>query len=214
MREDAPWVFPTFTAASTTISVAELRGLIGAPDAPVIVDVCIDEDFDADPRLIPTAFRWPHDRIADLAPSLGGRGAVVVCQKGLKLSQGAAALLRSAGAPAVALEGGVFAWRDAGAPYIPAAAMPARHGDGATRWVAPSGPDLATVAALWLIRRFVDRDARFLFVAPDQIAAVADRFAARALPAADPMPALLRDLALATPALDRLAAHGRERKSG
>ena len=49
----------------TEITVAQLARLIGTPDAPTLVDVCIDEDFNDDPRLIPTAIRptgsaFPH----------------------------------------------------------------------------------------------------------------------------------------------------------
>ena len=39
----------------TQITVSQLSRLIGLPDAPVIIDVCIDEDFALDERLIPTA---------------------------------------------------------------------------------------------------------------------------------------------------------------
>jgi glucosamine-6-phosphate deaminase len=41
----------------TQITPTQLSRLIGTPTAPIIVDVCIDEDFAADPRLIPTAFQ-------------------------------------------------------------------------------------------------------------------------------------------------------------
>ena len=74
------------------ISPQQLSRLIGTPDCPVLIDICIDEDFAEDPRLIPTAFRHPFDRIGDLALTLSGRKTVVICQKGKKLSQGAAAI--------------------------------------------------------------------------------------------------------------------------
>ena len=79
----------------TEITVPQLHRLIGTPQAPVIVDVCIDEDFRADPRLIPGSFRHPFHDIEALAERLRGKRTVVVCQKGRKLSQGAAALLRA-----------------------------------------------------------------------------------------------------------------------
>lgn len=63
----------------------QLDRLIGTPGAPDPIDVRVDEDFDADPRLIPTAFRWPDRRIEAQAPRLAGRRAVVIRQKGLKL---------------------------------------------------------------------------------------------------------------------------------
>ena len=96
----------------TQITVSQLSRLVGLPDAPVLVDVCIDEDFADDPRLLPTAFRHPYQDIAALAPKLAGERVVVICQKGRKLSQGAAAVLRNCGIAAESLEGGVFGWRD------------------------------------------------------------------------------------------------------
>lgn len=86
--------------SKTRISVSELGTLIGTPFAPIIIDVCIDDDFNADPRLLPGSFRHPFRKIEDLIPQLRGKKVVVVCQKGLKLSQGAVGLLRGAGVDA------------------------------------------------------------------------------------------------------------------
>ena len=84
----------------TTIAPQQLARLIGTPDAPVLIDVRLAEDFAADPRLIPTARRIAHDRIADMGSRLPGRRAVVICQRGAKLSEGAAAVLRTQGVAA------------------------------------------------------------------------------------------------------------------
>ncbi len=160
------------------ITVPQLNRLIGMPDCPAIVDVCIDPDFAEDPHLIPGSFRHPHADIPGLIARLGGRPCVVVCQKGLKLSQGVAAWLRSEGMAAEFLQGGMFAWRDAADNCrIPAAAIPAPMG-GATLWVTRHRPKIDRIACPWLIRRFVDASARFLFVAPSEVAGVADRFGA------------------------------------
>ena len=43
----------------TQITVAQLSRLIGTPKAPLLVDVCIDEDFSDDPRLVPGSRRHP-----------------------------------------------------------------------------------------------------------------------------------------------------------
>ena len=37
------------------ISIAQLARSIGTPAAPTVIDVCIDADFEADPRLVPGA---------------------------------------------------------------------------------------------------------------------------------------------------------------
>ena len=158
------------------ISPQQLSRLIGTPDCPVLIDICIDEDFAEDPRLIPTTFRHPFDRIGDLATALSGRKAVVICQKGKKLSQGAAAILRCHGVAAEALEGGNHAWRDADLPLVPARSIPARAADGHTLWVTRHRPKIDRIACPWLIRRFIDPGARFLFVAPSEVELVAEKF--------------------------------------
>lgn len=160
----------------TQITPAQLTRLVGTPDCPILVDICIDEDFDADPRLIPGAFRHPFREIGALAPRLAGRQVIVICQKGLKLSQGAAAVLRTHGVAARTLEGGNFGWCDAGLPLVPAAMIPERGAQGHTTWATGHRPGADRIACGWLIRRFIDRDARFLFVAPGEVPEVAPRF--------------------------------------
>ena len=162
----------------TEITVQQLSRLIGLPDAPVVVDVCIDEDFESDPRLIPGSFRLSFTDIAALAPKFRGSRVVIVCHKGKKLSQGAAAILRDHGVAAESLEGGIVGWREAGEPLIPAAKLPSRNAEGRTVWVTRHRPKIDRIACPWLIRRFVDPNAQFLFVAPSEVFDVADRFAA------------------------------------
>ncbi|MGI9416576.1 MAG: chromate resistance protein ChrB domain-containing protein, partial [Geminicoccaceae bacterium] len=152
--------------------------LIGTPNAPVLVDVCIDEDFREDPRLVPGSFRHPFRTLHELAPALTGRKVVVVCQKGRKLSQGAAAVLRDRGIAAESLEGGIFAWRDAGEAMVPEAKLAERNDEGRTVWVTRHRPKIDRIACPWLIRRFVDPNALFLFVSPSEVLNVAGKFEA------------------------------------
>jgi rhodanese-related sulfurtransferase len=165
---------PTFASLSS----AQLLRLIGTPGAPAILDVRVAADLAADPRVVPTARLVPHDEVERHLASLAGRRAVVVCQRGLKLSEGAAALLRSHGIAAEVLQGGFEAWVASGAPAVPLAALPAARPDGGTLWVTRHRPKIDRIACPWLIRRFVDPAARFLYVAPTEVAAVADRFGA------------------------------------
>ena len=203
----------------TEITVARLERLIGAPDAPHLLDVRIDADVADDPRLLPGARRHPFDDVAALVPALGGRRTVVYCQKGGKLSQGAAAVLRALGVPAETLAGGQLAWAAAGAPLVTAAAVPVPpDGSGATLWVTRHRPKIDRIACPWLVRRFVDPAARFLFVAPSEVGAVAERFGAEPFdvegarfghrgPGGErcTFDAMLEEFGLATPALERLA---------
>lgn len=159
-----------------SISADKLARLAGTAKCPVIVDVRTDEDFAADPRAIPTAVRHPFASASSWAPAFAGRTAVVVCQRGAKLSQGAAAWLRIAECEAVVLEGGFAAWKAAGLPLVPVAQLPARDAAGRTVWVTRARPKIDRIACPWLIRRFVDREAAFLFVAPADVMGVAERF--------------------------------------
>jgi rhodanese-related sulfurtransferase len=190
------------------ITPAQTMRLIGTPDAPTLFDVRGPEDLDALPRLVPTSRILPHGAVDDLTGPPGH--AIVVCMQGRKLSQGAAAILRTKGWQAEVLEGGTEAWAASGLPMIPRAVL-----SRSSLWVTRHRPKIDRIACPWLIRRFIDPAARFLFVAPSEVAAVADRF--------DAIPfdidgatfshrgemcsfdALLDDFALHTKALDRLA---------
>ena len=61
---------------------------------------------------------------------------------------------------------------------MPEDRIPPRGPDGATLWVTRSRPKIDRIACPWLIRRFVDPGARFLYVAPAEVPAVAARFGA------------------------------------
>lgn len=154
------------------ITPAQAFRLIGTPDAPLFVDVRIAEDIAALPRVIPTARRIPHTAIATLTDPPGR--AITVCTKGRKLSEGAAAWLRTQGWQAEVLEGGMLAWEAAGLPSIPLSVLPASG----TPWVTRHRPKIDRIACPWLIRRFIDSTARFLFVTPTEVPAVAEHFAA------------------------------------
>jgi rhodanese-related sulfurtransferase len=159
------------------ISSDKLSRLIGTAKAPTLIDVRIDEDFAADPRLIPGAMRRSYRDVQEWAPQLAGQSPVVViCQKGKKLSEGAAAWLRQSGIAAESLEGGHLGWTETQRPAVPADKVPRRDGRGRTVWVTRARPKIDRIACPWLIRRFIDPAAVFLFVAPAEVEAVADRF--------------------------------------
>ncbi len=162
----------------TTISVDKLSRLFGTPGCPTLIDVRTDEDFATDTRLVPGSIRRPHASVTDWSGSLGSTSAVVICQKGKKLSEGVAAWLRHGGIAAESLEGGFEAWVASGLPAVPDARIPPRDGNGRSIWVTRARPKIDRIACPWLIRRFVDPAAVFLFVAPLEVEAVADRFCA------------------------------------
>jgi len=164
--------------APNAISSDKLSRLIGTPRCPVLIELRLDSDFEADPRLVPGALRRAHGAVGDWGPALAGRTVVTICQAGAKLSQGAAAWLRHLGAAAEVLEGGFEAWRAAGGMLVRTDRIPPRDAQGRTVWVTRARPKIDRIACPWLIRRFVDPGAVFLYVAPAEVAAVAERFGA------------------------------------
>ena len=160
----------------STISIDKLARLIGTPNCPALIDVRLDDDFAADPRLIPGSIRRPYDQVRDWGGSLQDPASIVICQKGRKLSEGAAAWLRQMGKPAETLEGGYEAWIAAGLPTVNSTKIPKPDTTGRTVWVTRARPKIDRIACPWLIRRFVDPHAAFLFVAPQEVEAVAERF--------------------------------------
>jgi rhodanese-related sulfurtransferase len=161
-----------------TISSEKLARLVGLPRSPALVDVRTDEDFAADPRLLPGSIRRPFASVATWAADLTGRSAVVACQRGAKLSQGVAAWLRHEGISADVLEGGFEDWAANGLPLVPERVLPPRDAAGRTVWVTRLRPKVDRIACPWLIRRFVDPQSVFLFVAPSEVVAVGERFGA------------------------------------
>ena len=161
-----------------SISPDKLVRLVGTSKAPVIIDVRDDEALAADQRLIPASICKPYATAEAWASEYRGKSVAVVCQRGNKQSEGAAAWLRHHGAEAEVVEGGFEAWRDAGLHLVPVSAVPPRNAAGASVWVTRSRPKIDRIACPWLIRRFVDPSAVFLFVAPGEVAAVAERFSA------------------------------------
>jgi rhodanese-related sulfurtransferase len=202
-------------AAPDTITAAQLSRLIGTPDAPYILDVRAEQGKASSSRLLPASSSRDYRTVATWAPEYSDRAAVVVCERGGKLSQGVAAWLRQAGARAEYLEGGFDAWLQAGGLLIRPDHIPPRNTQGKTVWVARSRPKIDRIACPWLIRRFIDPDAVFLFVAQSEVAGVAERFGAtpfdldgdfwRHRGEACTFDVMLEEFGLESPALSRLA---------
>lgn len=163
--------------APNAISVDKLKRLIGLPSAPVILDVRSDAEAPATGLLLPAAVAWPSGSgpLPDIAL---GRTLVIACADGRSMSQGVAALLRQQGIATEVLEGGFEAWAAAGLPSLSAGALPPRDALGRTLWVTRARPKVDRIACPWLIRRFIDPRAAFLFVPPADVQGVADRLGA------------------------------------
>jgi rhodanese-related sulfurtransferase len=160
------------------ISAEKLSRLIGTPNCPSLIDVRSDDEWAAAPLLIPGAQRRPHKDASEWAAELIGRPAVAICRDGAELGHGVAAWLRHLAVSAELLEGGTKEWLEADLPVVRPQgcrhpiAKAARCGSHRSR------PKVDRIACPWLLRRFVDPRAVFLFVAPADVAGVARQFAA------------------------------------
>ncbi|RJF87536.1 sulfurtransferase [Oleomonas cavernae] len=198
------------------ITTTQLALSVGLPDAPAILDVRLQEDVDNDDRFLPASVRRDHRMVAQWAGDYAGRSVVVVCQKGKKLSHGTVAWLRHAGVDAATLEGGFEAWRDQAGLLVAPRHLPPRDAQGRTVWVTRSRPKVDRIACPWLIRRFIDPRAVFLFVPTPEVLAVAERFDATPFDIDDvfwshrgercSFDTMIAAFGLQSPALDRLAA--------
>jgi rhodanese-related sulfurtransferase len=160
----------------TAITSTQLSRLIGLPQAPALVDVRIDDDYRADSRVLPSSVRRDYRAVEQWVPEYQGKSVVVVCQKGQKLSEGTAAWLRHSGIDAQILEGGFEAFKKADEHLVRTDRLPPRDDRGRTVWVTRTRPKVDRIACPWLIRRFIDPNAVFLFVQPSEVPAVAERF--------------------------------------
>lgn len=205
--------------APDAISCEQLARLLGTPKSPVILDVRREAVRATDPRLLPSARPLAEadltpETLATLASQISGP-VVVVCAEGHRLSQGTAAWLRHEGLQAEYLLGGQAAWVAAGLPLVNPARITARDAQGRSVWVTRSRPKIDRIACPWLIRRFIDPRAVFLFVAPSEVQGVAERFGAMPYDIEGvfwshrddlcTFDVLLSEFGLSTPALDRLA---------
>lgn len=162
------------TATNFFVSPQDLWSQIGTPDAPVILDVCRREIYDAGPSIIPTA-RWhkPETYLEWLPGLPTDRPIVLACRYGHNLSQMIAGELRGRGLPAQVLEGGRQAWSEAGLPVVTKATLERFAPALPSLWVTRRRPKIDRVACPWLIRRFVDPQARILYVDPPEVKNIA-----------------------------------------
>lgn len=151
-----------------TISVPELKGAHGLPSRPVIVDVRKAAAFRDSSEMIAGALRRDPAAVAGWAAALP-RGAHVVayCVHGHEVSQSVAGALSERGIRASYLEGGLERWKAEKGP------MDRKPAGTHTRWVTRERPKIDRIACPWLVARFVDRDAEFLYVPPKEVRDVA-----------------------------------------
>lgn len=201
--------------SNTSMNVSQLARLLGVPGAPVIIDVRKAKYLAEDGRWMPASRRRDAEAVANWAHEVAGKHVVVVCQRGGSRSEGTAAWLRNEGVHAEILEGGFEAWRDAGGVLLKGDVLPERDAQGRTVWVTRARPKVDRIACPWLIRRFVDPDAVFLFVAQSEVREVAERYGGAPFDIDDTFwshrgekctfDTMIEEFGLKSPALDALA---------
>ncbi|HTQ83716.1 MAG TPA: chromate resistance protein ChrB domain-containing protein [Pseudolabrys sp.] len=159
---------------SYSISPSDLWNAIATRGAPQIIDVRRRDIYDTTPGLLPASVWQDPAQFAHWSATLDRqRPVVVACKAGKELSQFITAELRASGHNASMLEGGYAAWSEAALPLIDRATLARLAPRRPSIWVTRRRPKIDRIACPWLIRRFIDADAKILFVDPAYVEASA-----------------------------------------
>ena len=188
-----------------SISPAALRQSLESSQPPLVIDVRRSARFLESPYMFKGALHRDPETVEQWKKTLPRAASVVVyCVHGHEVSQNAAKALG-----ARYLDGGIEAWREAGGELF------GKPANAATRWVTRERPKIDRIACPWLIRRFVDPDAEFLYVPSPEVRNIAKEREATAYDIPDvefshegdscSFDAFLKFYRLKDPALDELA---------
>ena len=161
--------------------------------------------------MIRGALRRNPDSVAAWTGSLPPSQQILVyCVHGRAVSQSTAAALQTAGLNAAYLEGGIEAWKTIDGPLLQ------KPSNNATRWITRERPKIDRIACPWLIARFIDAGAEFVYVPTAEVfsAGVERSAVAYDIPSAPlthegdhcSFAAFLKQYCLTDPALQQLAA--------
>ncbi len=150
---------------NASITAAELKSSLVGSKPPLVIDVRKSPAFRAAPDLAAGALRRDPVTASSWAKELPRASSVVVyCVHGHEVSQNAAKALRDFGFAARYLEGGLEeGWKAGGGEVV------GKPKEGSTRWVTRERPKIDRIACPWLIRRFVDPEAEFLYVPSKEV---------------------------------------------
>jgi rhodanese-related sulfurtransferase len=154
------------------ISAADLREQLSSGVPPIVIDVRRPPAFMASDEMLSGALRRDPEKVETWAKTLPAASSVVVyCVHGHEVSQRAAGTLKQLGLSASYLEGGIEeGWKAHGAP------LDRKPTNSSTRWITRERPKIDRIACPWLIARFVDPEAEFLYVpAKDVLSAAKEK---------------------------------------
>ena len=148
-----------------SISPLDLQSAIRSGHVPLVIDVRRRPAFRAATDMIAGALWRDPAQVASWAAELPAASKVVAyCVHGHEVSQGVAKALNEHGVATQYLEGGLEeGWKAAGG------GLDHKPADANTRWVTRERPKIDRIACPWLIARFVDKEAEFLYVPTKQV---------------------------------------------
>jgi rhodanese-related sulfurtransferase len=143
-----------------SITATQLKTELAGRQPPLLIDVRRSPAFRSARDMAAGALRRDPSAVSSWSAALPRAARVVVyCVHGHEVSQGAATALREAGIAACYLEGGLEeGWKAAGGRLVK------KPAEAATRWITREHPKIDRVACPWLVKRFVDIEAEFLYV--------------------------------------------------
>lgn len=151
-----------------SVSAASLRDSLAGTQPPLVIDVRKDERFRDARDMMRGALRRDPLAAGEWGGTLPSAASVVVyCVHGHEVSQSACIALRRSGIDACYLDGGIERWREAGGE------LSAKPAGASTRWVTRQRPKIDRIACPWLVSRFVDPGAEFLYVPAADVMQVA-----------------------------------------
>jgi rhodanese-related sulfurtransferase len=194
-----------------SICATELKTQLAGSQPPLVIDVRRTPAYRSATSMMPGALRRDPAKLAQWSRTLpSARDVVVYCVHGHEVSQNAAQALRVAGYAARFLEGGIEeGWQGSGGVTT------GKPRDAAMRFVTRERPKIDRIACPWLVARFVDPEAEFLYVPIADVKRVAVERDAVPYDVPDvafthegafcSFDAFIRAYRLSEPALDRLA---------
>jgi len=152
-----------------SITASELKSALAGTKPPLVIDVRRPPAFHSAPDMAAGALRRDPATISSWAKALPRVSSVVVyCVHGHEVSQGAAKALRELDFDARYLEGGLEeGWKPRGGALV------GKPIEASTRWVTRERPKIDRIACPWLIARFVDPEAEFLYVPSKEVLSAA-----------------------------------------
>jgi rhodanese-related sulfurtransferase len=148
-----------------SITASQLKSALAGRQPPLLIDVRRPPAFRAAPEMASGALRRDPAAVSAWATALPRAASVVTyCVHGHEVSQNAAKALRDLGIAARYLEGGLEeGWKAAGGELV------GKPKEASTRWVTRERPKIDRIACPWLIARFIDPEAEFLYVPPKAV---------------------------------------------